>query len=168
VTDFFSRIAGSREIAGMILDASETHKVPPSLAFAVAWEESRYRPRAVNTHNRDGSIDRGLFQLNSRSFPKLSEADFFDPRTNIRYGIAHLRWCLDTGASETVALSIYNAGSVRVNANGTPKMTLEYVGKVLGSRRKIDSFFEAEIARLDRETPPARITALAELAAEKP
>jgi hypothetical protein len=156
VTDFFSCIAGSREIAEMILAAAETHKVSPSLAFSVAWEESRYQPGAINTYNRDGSIDRGLFQLNSRSFPKLSEADFFDPRINTRYGIAHLRWCLDAGGSEIVALSMYNAGSVRVNAGGTPRVTLEYVGRVLNSRRKIDSLFEAEIARLDGENPDTR------------
>jgi hypothetical protein len=163
VTDFFSRITGSREIAEMILSAAETHKVPFSLAFSVAWEESRYRPKAINTYNRDGSVDRGLFQLNSRSFPKLSEADFFDPRINTRYGISHLRWCLDTGGSEIVALSMYNAGSVRVNTSGTPKMTLEYVGRVLSSRRKIDSLFEAEILQIGRENPDTQTLPLAEL-----
>jgi hypothetical protein len=158
VTDFFSRITASREIAELILSAAETHAVPLSLAFSVAWEESRYRPRAINAHNRDGSIDRGLFQLNSRSFPKLSEADFFDPRINTGYGIAHLRWCLDTGGSVIVALSMYNAGSVRVNAGGTPRATLEYAGRVLSSCRKIDSLFEAEIARIREENPRAPVS----------
>ncbi|MDR3191480.1 MAG: lytic transglycosylase domain-containing protein [Treponema sp.] len=164
VIDFFSRITGSREIAEMILDAAEAHKVPPSLAFAVAWEESRYRPRAVNANNRNGSVDRGLFQLNSRSFPKLSETDFFDPRINTWYGLAHLRWCLDTGGSEVVALAMYNAGTVRVNANGTPRATLEYAGRVLNSCRKIDGFFEAEIDRLNIEIPGPPIAPLGELA----
>jgi hypothetical protein len=168
VIDFFSRITGSREIAETILAASETHKVPPGLAFAVAWEESRYRPRAINTRNRNGSIDRGLFQLNSRSFPKLSETDFFDPRTNTWHGIAHLRWCLDTGGSEVVALAMYNAGAVRVNASGTPKATLEYAGRVLGSCRKINSFFEAETGRLNREIPGPPIAPLGELASAEP
>jgi hypothetical protein len=168
VTDFFSRITGSREIAETILAATEVHRVPPTLAFAVAWEESRYRPRAINAHNRNGSIDRGLFQLNSRSFPKLSEMDFFDPRINTWYGIAHLRWCLDAGGSTIVALAMYNAGSVQVNATGTPKMTLEYVGRVLNSCRKIDSFFEAEVARLNIDSPALQITPLGELAAAWP
>jgi hypothetical protein len=164
VIDFFSRITGSWEIAELILAAGDSYKVPPGLAFAVAWEESRYRPKAVNTHNRNGSVDRGLFQLNNRSFPKLSEADFFDPRINTRYGIAHLRWCLDTGGSEVVALAMYNAGSVRVNTNGTPKMTLGYVEKVLSSRRKIDSIFKAEIARLNGEAPGLQVTPAGETA----
>jgi soluble lytic murein transglycosylase-like protein len=165
VIDFFSRITGSREIAEMILAAAETYKVPPTLAFAVAWEESRYRPKAINTHNRNGSIDRGLFQLNSRSFPKLSETEFFDPRINTSYGIAHLRWCLDAGGSKIVALAMYNAGSVQVNASGTPKTTLEYVGRILGSCRKIDSFFEAEIDRVNIDSFDPRIVPLGELAA---
>jgi hypothetical protein len=168
VIDFFSRITGSREIAEVILAAAEAHKVPPSLAFALAWEESRYRPRAINTHNRNGSIDRGLFQLNSRSFPKLSEADFFDPRINTWYGLSHLRWCLDTGGSETVALAMYNAGTVRVNTHGTPKATLEYMGRVLNSCRKIDSFFEAEIERFNMEIPLPPIAPLGELASREP
>jgi hypothetical protein len=166
VIDFFSRITGSREIAELILAAGDSRKVPPALAFAVAWEESRYRPKAVNTHNRNGSIDRGLFQLNSRSFPKLNETDFFDPRINARYGIAHLRWCLDTGGSETVALAIYNAGAVRVNTNGAPKTTLGYVERVLNSRRKIDGFFKAEIARLNGEIPGAQPAPAGEAAPE--
>jgi hypothetical protein len=168
VVDFFSRIAGSREIAETILIAADAYRIPPSLAFAVAWEESRYRPRAINIRNRDGSIDRGLFQLNSRSFPKLSEADFFDIPTNTRNGISHLRWCLDTGGSEIVALSMYNAGVTRVNSSGTPRITLDYVGKVLNSRRKIDGFFEAEVARLDIESPDPGISPLTELASTKP
>jgi hypothetical protein len=167
VIDFFSRITGSSEIAEIILAASETYGVPPSLAFAVAWEESRYRPRALNARNQNGSVDRGLFQLNNHSFPKLSEKDFFDPRINAQYGIAHLRWCLDAGRSETVALAMYNAGVVRVNANGTPKTTLEYVGRILNSWRKIDSFFEAEIGRFNIEIPDPPITPLGELASAK-
>jgi hypothetical protein len=168
VTGFFSRITGSPEIAELILAAAETHKVPPSLAFAVAWEESRYRPRAINTHNRNDSIDRGLFQLNSRSFPKLSETEFFDPRINTWHGIAHLRWCLDAGGSVIVALAIYNAGLTRVTTAGTPKITLEYVERVLGSYQKIESCFKAEIARLNIEIPDPQIVPLTELASAKP
>jgi hypothetical protein len=168
VIDFFSRITGSRDIAELILAAAKTHKVPPSLAFAVAWEESRYRPRAINTHNRNDSIDRGLFQLNSRSFPKLSETEFFDPRINTWYGIAHLRWCLDAGGSTIVALAMYNAGLTRINSTGTPKTTLQYVERVLGACQKIDSCFKAEITRLNIETPDPPITLLTELASANP
>jgi hypothetical protein len=148
VTAFFARICGSPVIADAILKESVQLSIPPSLAFALSWEESRYDYTAVNHRNRDGSIDRGLFQLNSNSFPTLSEMEFFNPQVNVRYGIAHLRVCLDMGGSEVAALAMYNAGSGRVNSGtGIPRQTLDYVAKVLSSRHKIDQVFREEWAR---------------------
>jgi soluble lytic murein transglycosylase-like protein len=144
--DFFALLCGSSETARIILEESERRGVSPSLAFALCWEESRYDSQAVNRRNRNGSVDRGLFQLNSASFPALGEADFFNPRTNAYYGIAHLRLCLDAGASEIAALAMYNAGAARVRADGTPRQTLDYADRVLSSRRKIDALFRGEWA----------------------
>ena len=83
VIDFFTEICNNREIAKTILYYSDQFNVPAALAFALSWEESNFHPRAVNRGNRDGSIDRGLFQLNNRSFPNLKLEDFFDIKTNI-------------------------------------------------------------------------------------
>jgi hypothetical protein len=147
VITFFTRICGSRDIAEAILTNAENFNVSPSLAFALAWEESRYKPNAINRRNKNGSIDRGLFQLNNQSFPKLAEADFFNLRVNAWYGMAHLNWCLDSGGSEIAALAIYNAGAGKVSSGGTPKNTLDYISRILASRRKIDSLFRTETAR---------------------
>jgi hypothetical protein len=146
VTAFFTRICGSREVADTILKEAVQLAIPPSLAFALCWQESRFDPFAVNPHNRDGSVDRGLFQLNSNSFPRLSEGDFFIPQINAQYGMSHLRMCLDTGGSEVAALAIYNAGSGRVQTGGTPRQTLDYVAKVLAAQRKIDRVFSEEMS----------------------
>ncbi|MDR2375773.1 MAG: transglycosylase SLT domain-containing protein [Treponema sp.] len=151
VIGFFAQLCGSAELAGSILEESERRGISPSLAFALCWEESRYNKLAVNHRNQDGSVDRGLFQLNSRSFPKLSEADFFNPRINVYHGIAHLRLCLDTGGSEIAALAMYNAGSVRVRTGGTPSQTLDYTARILSSRRKIDAVFREEWSRTAAE-----------------
>lgn len=151
VIGFFAQVCGSAELAGIILEESERRAVSASLVFALCWEESRYDRLAVNRQNRDGSVDRGLFQLNNRSFPKLSEADFFNPRTNAYHGIAHLRLCLDTGGSEIAALAMYNAGSVRVRTGGTPRQTLDYAARILSSRRKIDTVFREEWSRVSSE-----------------
>ncbi len=35
---------------------------------------------------------------------------------------------------------MYNAGSGRVTGNGTPKMTLDYISKILDYKKGIDSF----------------------------
>ena len=144
VLDFFSAIVHSRELAEMILENAAEYDVSPSLAVALSWEESRFDPRAVNKNK--ASVDRGLFQLNSKSFPKLTEKEFFNPALNARYGIAHLRWCLDIGTSEVSGLAMYNAGTNRVRADGTPKTTLDYVSRVLAFRDGLNELFERDLA----------------------
>ena len=148
VIGFFAEICASREIAEAILDSSDDFNVAPALAFALSWEESRFNPLAVNRANRDESIDRGLFQLNNRSFPHLETSVFFDIRDNTRYGISHLRYCLDSGGSEIAALAMYNAGAGRVRTTGTPKVTLDYINRILENRRKIENRFQTT---LDKE-----------------
>jgi soluble lytic murein transglycosylase-like protein len=113
------------------------------LAFALCWEESRFNPQAENRKNRNASIDRGLFQLNDRSFPALNGADFFNPRINSYYAMAHLRWCLNSGGTEIAALAMYNAGVHRVANLGTPKGTLDYVHRVLQNRDRLEGAFAA-------------------------
>jgi hypothetical protein len=150
VIDFFRGICDSREIAEVILASADAFDIAPALAFALSWEESRFNPQAVNGKNRDESIDRGLFQLNSRSFPRLETSAFFDPTVNAWHAMGHLRYCLETGGSEIAALAMYNAGTGRVRGAGTPKTTLDYVHRILENRRKIEARFAArsQVARI--------------------
>ena len=143
VVAFFSAVVHSEELASLILKRAEEYDVSPSLAAALGWEESRFDPAAVNMNK--GSVDRGLFQLNSKSFPKLTERDFFDPEVNARYGIAHLRWCLDLGGTEVSGLAMYNAGTTRVRSDSTPKKTLDYVSRVLAFKSGLDALFAREV-----------------------
>ena len=145
VIDFFTRVCGSREIAETILSKACMYNVSVALAFALGWEESRFNPKAVNTKNRDGSIDRGLFQLNSRSFPGLDTHAFFDPEINTKYGMSHLRHCLDLGGTEITVLAMYNAGAGRVGSAGTPKETLDYINRILINRKRIESHFRVQV-----------------------
>ncbi len=142
VVDFYTRITGSREIALPIIEYSDKYDIPLSLAFALAWVESRYNPRAVNRNH--GSVDRGLFQLNSKTFRFLSRKDFFNPRINAKYGIAHLRFCLNTGKDEIVGLAMYNAGTIGVK-KGTPLSTLRYVSKIIKYKEHLDRLFKQEV-----------------------
>jgi len=163
VVDFFTGICGSREIAEVILANAEMFDIPPALAFALAWEESRFDPRAVNTRNRDRSIDRGLFQLNDRSFPRMEAQTFFNPWMNARYGMSHLRYCLDTGGSEIAALAMYNAGTGRVNSSGAPRSTLDYISRILTNRTEMEALFQEQEA-LHQE----RLEALGDIADGQP
>jgi hypothetical protein len=145
VIDFFTELCPSREIAEAILVNSDWFNIPPALAFALAWEESQLNPLAVNGKNKDGSIDRGLFQLNNRTFPHLEIQAYFSPDVNSWYGMSHLRYCLDTGRTEVAALAMYNAGTGRVSSSGAPKSTLDYISRILDNRQKIEnSFLELE------------------------
>jgi hypothetical protein len=157
VVGFFERICGSLAVAQAILEGADRYSISPSLAFALCWEESRFNPLAVNRKNQDGSIDRGLFQLNNRSFPKLTEAEFFNYRTNAFYGMAHLRICIDTGGSELSAAAMYNAGTWRVRSGGTPHQTLNYAERIFSSSRKVEAVFLETWARRSEipQNPPA-------------
>jgi hypothetical protein len=57
-----------------------------------------------------------------------------------------LRWCLDLGGSEVSGLAMYNAGTNRVRAGGTPKSTLDYVSRILAFRDGLDELFEKELS----------------------
>jgi hypothetical protein len=112
------------------------------LIFAQMEKESSFFPRAINENiDKDTgevtSIDRGLFQLNSKSYPDLSEAEFFNIEINIRYGIAHLREELEYHRGNTRrALWTYNAGRYGIS-DGVPTQTLAYATEILARTKQI-------------------------------
>jgi len=76
-------------------EAAEQHQVNPYLLSAIAKTESGYNPQAVH-HNRNGTRDIGLMQINSLWLPELArhgirEADLYDPCTNLHVGAWLLR-----------------------------------------------------------------------------
>lgn len=143
VLEFFTAITSSNEISEIILDAATNRNLPPALVFALVHEESRFNPKAINRNSQ--TVDRGLFQLNSASFPKLSIEEFYDPKTNARYGTAHLAYCLEQGGNEVAALAVYNAGYGRVSKTGTPRSTLDYINRALNFRSNLEALFEAQV-----------------------
>lgn len=142
--EFYTKITQSRDVTLAIVENAEKNDISFSLAFALAYTESTYKTRAVNK-NRNTSIDRGLFQLNNNSFPKLTESEFFDPYISASYGLAHLRFCLDTAGNEVAALAMYNAGTNRVRTGGTPQMTLNYVDKIFNYKEGLDALLYSEL-----------------------
>jgi soluble lytic murein transglycosylase-like protein len=147
---FFQNMTGSREIAEAILSNASEYNVSPALAFSLCAEESGYNPRALN-RNKNETADRGLFQLNNASFPKLKMEEFYDTNVNVMYGISHLRWCLNTAGTEIAALAMYNAGETRVRSVGTPKSTLDYVSRILKRQRTIEEHFADYYYRIVEE-----------------
>lgn len=52
-------------------EAAKYQQVNPLILRAIAWQESRNRPEALNK-NTNGSVDYGLMQINSIHLPTLS------------------------------------------------------------------------------------------------
>jgi len=140
---FFERLTGDYHIAQRILEECQAAQVSPALAFALAYEESGFDPKAFNRNAE--SVDRGLFQLNSSSFPRLEVAEFYDVDTNVRLGVSHLAFCLKQGGNDVAALAVYNAGLGRVSKGGTPRRTLDYIDKITGNRDRLEALFEAQV-----------------------
>lgn len=139
VENFFSNCTDSEEVSAAILQYAAEYEIPFALAFAVPWVESRYYQKAVN-YNRY-SVDRGLFQLNSLSFPDLKEQDFFNLEINAQHGLEYLKKCIELGENEIVGLAMYNAGMYRVEHYGIPKMTLNYINEILTKKESIEKEF---------------------------
>ncbi len=147
VMDFFTAICSNAEIARAILNSCDEFDIPPALAFALCWEESRFNPNAINKKNRNGSVDRGLFQLNNKSFPHLDIMSFYDINTNARYGVGHLRYCMNSSVNEISALAMYNVGTGRVRSTGAPEVTLNYTSRILENRRKLETRFFSRLLK---------------------
>ena len=147
---FFETLTGDFSIAETILVQSIQRDVSPALAFALAYEESSFNPRAFNRNEK--SVDRGIFQLNSLSFPTLGVEEFYDIGTNVRLGVAHLAFCLQSGGNDVAALAVYNAGLGRVSKGGTPRRTLDYIYKITGNRDRLEALFEAQVVAKHSES----------------
>ena len=141
---FYARITGSTEIASAVLKEADANDIPLSLAFALAHTESSYKVNAYHK-NTNGTIDRGLFQLNNTSFPKLTETEFYDPAVSAKYGLAHLKFCITTAGNEIAGLAMYNAGTVKVRRNGTPQITLNYISQIEHYKAALEENFESEV-----------------------
>jgi murein DD-endopeptidase MepM/ murein hydrolase activator NlpD len=78
-----------------------------STAVAVALAESGGNPAAVGV-NGDGSRDRGLWQINSRWHPEVSDACAFDPSCNARAA-----YVISNGWTDFGPWTTYSSGAYR-------------------------------------------------------
>jgi soluble lytic murein transglycosylase-like protein len=136
---FYADLTGSKSISDKLLDEVALAGVAdPSIFFAIMITESNVNPWAF--HKNKYSIDRGLFQLNSLSYPYLTKDDFYDVSKNIHYGVAHYLNDLEgADGDERLALYSYNAGSSR--KLNPPEAAIDYAEKILELRR---SYVEAQ------------------------
>jgi soluble lytic murein transglycosylase-like protein len=147
---YYEQLAGSRSIANAILE--NTSGLDPDFSFALAWRESAFDPNATNSnYDPEGnviSIDKGLFQLNSRTFPTLTNKQIFSLDINSREGLKHIRECLaTTHGNLRKALYLYNAGTL-VNV---PNRTITYAEEILLKMEDIKT--QRQLFVLSHSTP---------------
>ena len=106
--------------------AAEKYGINPYLLYAIAKTESGLNPLARN-HNRNGSVDIGLMQINSAWFPTLrkfglDEQQLLDPCTNLQVGAWILAQNMRRLGNSWNAVGAYNASK--------PDIRLRYALKV--------------------------------------
>jgi soluble lytic murein transglycosylase-like protein len=107
-------------------EAGARYGVNPYLLYAIAKTESSLNPKAIN-HNKNGSYDIGLMQINSSWFPTLrrhgvEEKHLFDPCTSIHVGAWILARNMQRMGNSWDAVGAYNATK--------PDLRLKYAMKV--------------------------------------
>lgn len=80
----FPTSADQTRIESCITSAAIYRNQDPKLLMAIAVQESGLNPNAVNRGNKNGSVDHGLFQINSAWLPTLArhgitERQLYDP-----------------------------------------------------------------------------------------
>jgi soluble lytic murein transglycosylase-like protein len=104
--------------------------VDRSLVDAVAWQESRYNPRAISTA---GAM--GVMQLMPSTAQQLGVRNPHDVEQNVAGGTAYLRQQLERfGNNVPLALAAYNAGPGAVlKYGGIPpyRETQNYVRQIM-------------------------------------
>ena len=106
------------------------YQVEPQLVLAIMRAESNFDVAAVSSKNA-----RGLMQLMPDTAARFGVKDVFDPKQNIRGGVAYLRWLLAYFEGDlTLVAAAYNAGEGTVERyKGVPPYleTRSYVSRVV-------------------------------------
>src|ERR1035441_4904761 len=126
-----SAFSPSSPYASQILAAAREHNVDPAFIAAVIKVESNGHAYAVS---RKGA--RGLMQLMPATARRLGVRSAFDPRENIRGGVAYLAELAERfgETNADLILAAYNAGEHAVEEHGgVPpyRETRDYVRRVL-------------------------------------
>jgi len=72
-----------------IKKASMDHYVPYNLLASLLYHESGFNPKCRSV-NSDGSVDRGIAQINDRAHPEVSDAQAYDPIFAINWAASYL------------------------------------------------------------------------------
>ena len=122
VTPYLSEIEPLQDIKDKIIideaisEYGAKYEVDTDLITAIIFCESDGKVKAKN-HNRDGTTDHGLMQINSFNHEwlrkELGITDFFDIRQNIHCGVFMIADLMDRHTDLHTVLMAYNMGEKR-------------------------------------------------------
>ena len=126
-------------VAQLVIQAAQRYGVDPTLALAVANQESGLNPTLVNA--KSGAA--GVMQLEPAAAQQMGVTNLMDPTQNAAGGVAYLAWLLrQFNGDQVAAVAAYDWGIGNVQAAqaqyGTawlayaPSETQNYVRAILG------------------------------------
>jgi len=127
-----------RVTAAQIGEIAAIHGVPPSLAAAVAWQESGFNNGVVSAANA-----RGVMQILPGTWTWVEDQlaehplDPNSPLENVHAGVMYLGQLLsDAGGDERLAVASFYQGSSSVQKTGLLDDTKQYVANVMSLRSR--------------------------------
>jgi soluble lytic murein transglycosylase-like protein len=112
----YIKVTKNEHLTFLIIKYCKLYEVDIDLAVFLCRQESMFTRYAYNVNYDDTgeilSIDRGFFQLNSenKNFKHLTREQFYDPETNVKYGIELLAYCYNISGNYKDTVKIYNGG----------------------------------------------------------
>ena len=119
------------QIQQMITSSAQQYGVDPSLALAIAQQESSFNPNAVSPPNKNGTVDYGLMQINSSNLSSLglTPSSALDPQQNIDAAMQLLStYTKQYNGDPSLIAAAYNGGPGAVASGNIPT---SYVSSVL-------------------------------------
>lgn len=106
--------------ADCITAAAVHHQVSPYILRAIAWQESRLNPQAMN-RNTNGSVDYGALQINSIHLKRLAQfgvdaTNLMDPCVSAYVGAWLLREQFERYGNTWQAVGAYHSRTPALNA----------------------------------------------------
>jgi len=143
ILEFYDRYTRSRKITEVIIKYSLEKNIPLHMMFSLARRESGFNTR-LESRNRDGSWDYGLFQLNSFHV-KWTRVDFFNIEKNTMAAAGLMQWLLKEFKRDDLALAAYNAGYGKIKNKEIPYTTAMHVFEIKKFEKELDSRLSTEV-----------------------
>ena len=138
IYSFYDKFIHNKELTINIINNALCTDVPLHYFIAIAYQESRFNLKARHKKNSDGSIDYGIFGLNSKTYRQHSKEYLEKIENNCRLASLHFLGVYSRFENWYSAIGAYNAG----NENN---INFKYVRNVLLYSDMLDNEFFKKI-----------------------